>query len=104
MTHLILQSRYKNEPFILQKYSWDLQQMMKIRKKNNFCILSEQERFILAMNFSLCRFHPSKKCLHKLSSAQLFPRELYECDLPCESFWNKLPFHLETFLAFWVPC
>lgn len=73
MTHLILQSRHKNELSSLQKYNWDLQQMIKIRKKNNFCILSEQERFILAMNFSLCRFHPSKKCLHKLSKAQLSP-------------------------------
>lgn len=104
MSHLIFQSSNKNEPFLLQRYHWHLQKMIKIKKKNNFCILSEQGYFIPAMNFCLCRFHRSKKCPHKLSRVRLLSSGSQDCDSPYESFWNKLPFHREIFLTFLVPC
>lgn len=53
MSHLILQSGNKNESFILQRYLWHLQQMIKIKEKNNFCILLEQRHFTPAMHFPL---------------------------------------------------
>ena len=40
MRHLILQSSNKNEPFILQRYHWHLQQMIKIKEKNNLHFIS----------------------------------------------------------------
>lgn len=61
MSHLILQSSNKNESFILQRYHWHLQQMIKIKEKNNFCILSDPGHFTLAVHFCLCRFHLSKE-------------------------------------------
>ena len=74
MRHLILQSSNKNESFILQRYLWHLQQIIKIKEKNNFCILLEQRHFILATHFSLADFINQNKRLHKLlPRVQLFP-------------------------------
>lgn len=65
MSHLILQSSNKNESFILQRNHWHLQQMIKIKEKNNFCILSEQGHFILVVRSASADSIYQKKRLHE---------------------------------------
>lgn len=77
MRHLILQSSNKNEPFILQRYHWHLQQMIKIKEKNNFCILSAQGCFLSwPCILASADFIYQKKCLHSCCQGSSYSPEI----------------------------